>query len=583
MGPMSPMTATRESESIWSTGERSPEIERLLCDKIGISSLVAAVLARRGISTPEAANAFLDASLDGLHDPTLLPDYRAAVDAILGAKERGETIYVHGDYDVDGVTSAALFSRFLEKIGCKVVTHVPHRKDGYGLCAAAVEDAVAHGAKLLLTCDCGISAIEEVEFAKAAGLAVVVTDHHPVGASLPRADAVVNPQRTDSLYPFAHLSGAGVVFKLCAGITKEIGWPLAKYYDHFLDLAALGTIADVMPLVGENRIIARHGLARIVESSKPGLKALLRVSGVADKLSGTGRLRAWHVSFGLGPRLNAAGRVDDARVALLLLLSKDEQESADLARKLEDLNEQRRAEQDRIVEAAMEQVLSTGRDKNSVILVYGDDWHPGVVGIVAGRLAERFHRPAFVVSVDKETGRAKGSARSIPAFNVAQAIHDHPGLIQGGGHAAAAGFGFAASQLAEVESSLVSYANARLKPEDFLSRVDVDLAIQPAEATLAAVEGLEKLEPFGLSNPTPLFMLGGMTLSQVIQTRNPDHPQALLVLNGFPPIRAAAFGMGKRLSDADNGSVIDAVVQLSVDEYKGNRKVKWVLKDLRPL
>lgn len=265
----------------WIVGERDREAEGNLQRELGIPSLLAAVLVRRGFHEPAAADRFLNPRLDQLHDPRKLPDYEAAKNAILGAKERDELIFVHGDYDVDGVTSAAIFHRFLSRIGCRVHTHVPHRmREGYGIHLSAVEEAKTLGAKLFLTCDCGVGAHEQVEAAKEAGMAVVVTDHHSVGAELPAAEAVINPHRIDSVYPFSELSGAGVVFKLCEGLSREIGLDVANYHRAYLDLAALGTIADVMPLEDENRIIARFGLERLTETKKVGLRALMREASI---------------------------------------------------------------------------------------------------------------------------------------------------------------------------------------------------------------------------------------------------------------------------------------------------------------
>jgi single-stranded-DNA-specific exonuclease len=298
----------------WIVADRKPEAEQAIRERLGTRPLLGAVLAARGFGADETTEAFLDPGLERLHEPRLLPDFEPAMREILGAKERGETIFVHGDYDVDGISSTALFSRFLTAIECKVITHVPHRtREGYGIHASAVDAAAASGAKLFLTCDCGVSAFEQVDRAKEAGMRVVVTDHHTIGATLPRAEAVVNPHRSDSDYPFQDLSGSGVVLKLCAGIAEALGLPLEKFYRAYLDLAVLGTVADVMPLLGENRVIAKHGLKSLGETKKEGLKALIAEAGLADR-AGEG-FRARDIGFGLGPRLNAAGRIDDARAA----------------------------------------------------------------------------------------------------------------------------------------------------------------------------------------------------------------------------------------------------------------------------
>ncbi|HZH99444.1 MAG TPA: DHH family phosphoesterase, partial [Fimbriimonadaceae bacterium] len=286
----------------WTVPLRDAAAEKRLQDELKIPSVVAAVLINRGFSDPEAAHKFLNPSLDDLGSPKKLPDYDAAVKHILGARERKEKIFVHGDYDVDGVTSTALLTRFLQSIGCEVVAHVPHRmKEGYGIHLNAVDAAVATGAKLFLTCDCGVSAFDQIDRAKELGMTVVVTDHHSIGECLPEAHAMINPHRTDSEYPYAELSGVGVAFRLCEGLTEEVGYKKEHYRRAFLDLAVLGTVADVMPLTGENRIITRHGLKHLLESKKIGIKALLRESKVLEECRGV--LKCYHIGFMLGPRL----------------------------------------------------------------------------------------------------------------------------------------------------------------------------------------------------------------------------------------------------------------------------------------
>ncbi|MBC8065034.1 MAG: single-stranded-DNA-specific exonuclease RecJ, partial [Chlorobia bacterium] len=437
----------------WVLSERNQAAETTLRQELGVSAIVAALLVQRGISDPTSADLFLNPSLDHLHDPSLLPDYELARDEILGAKERGDLIFVHGDYDVDGVTSAAIFHRFLTKIGANVETHVPHRmKEGYGIHHSAVEVAKQKGAKLFLTCDCGISAHDRVEAAKEAGMRVVVTDHHTVGHSLPDAHAIVNPHRADSKYPFPELSGAGVVLKLCAGLTRDLGMPVDKFYRGFLDLAVLGTVADVMPLYGENRIIAKFGLERLAETQKVGLQALKEIAGV--KLP----LRTYAIGFQLGPRINAVGRIDDSGLALKLLLENDYEAAKGIALTIEQFNIDRKDSQQKMIEEAIEMVETQGLAEKYVIAVASADWHAGIVGLVAGRLVERYNRPAFCFIIDEARGLYKGSARSIPAFSVVDAIRAYPDLIEGGGHNMAAGCSFLSSEFENVAALLNEYA-----------------------------------------------------------------------------------------------------------------------------
>jgi single-stranded-DNA-specific exonuclease len=558
----------------WMVPGRDVETERLLQQELKIPSLLAAVLVQRGWTDPAEAYKFLNPSLDDLHNPELLPDYGAARDEILGAKERGETIFVHGDYDVDGVTSASILDRFLKKIGCKVVTHVPHRmKEGYGIHESAVGAAQAVGAKLFLTCDCGISAFDQVAAAREAGMRVVVTDHHAVHAELPPAQAVVNPHRPDSVYPWAELSGAGVVLKLCAGLTKEIGWPLHMYYRNFLDLAALGTIADVMPLLDENRIIARHGLERLGDSKKAGIIALKKVAEL------TGAVSSYHVGFLLGPRINAVGRIDDAAVALELLLENDELKADVLAKRIDVINTERKAEQVRIVEEAIRMVREKGQDKNNVILVGHESWHAGVVGIVASRLVEEFGRPAFVATLS-EDGRGKASGRSIPKFNLANALESLSDLMQGGGHAMAAGCSFEYAQMDQIAGALHDYAGQFLTEDDFKVVRKADVDVQASEVTFAAVQQMKSLEPFGAANPEPVFVARHMTLSQLKPTKNPQHVQLTLMNGAGKPIRGMGFGIGEQLAEVPAGTVADVLFSPCIEEWQGSNYLKWHVRDV---
>ena len=565
----------------WVVGPRDHAAEARLRQELGLPSLVAAVLAQRGFADPATAHAFLNPSLDDLLPPEGLPDYGLARDAILGARERKELIYVHGDYDVDGVTSAAILYRFLSRIGCNVHVHVPHRmKEGYGIHRSAVEAAREMGAKLFLTCDCGISALAQIAAAREAGMIVVVTDHHTVGHALPDAHAIVNPHRADSTYGFEELSGAGVAFKLCAGLTQELGHPLPAYYRGFLDLAALGTIADVMPLVGENRVIARFGLERLADTKKVGIQALMRAAKIEPKPGQS--LRSGDVGWRLGPRINAAGRIDDAAIALRLLLSADGEEADALAGEIEAINTERKATQQRVMDEASERAEAEGAHLRNVLIVAGEGWHGGIVGIVAGRLAEKYRRPTFVLNVNPKTGMAKGSARSIANFNLADAIRAYPHLMDGGGHAMAAGCAFPAERLAEVVAALDGYAGERLTSEDFRPTLAADLEIEPEEITFAAVESLAMMEPFGCANPEPSFVARRMPLKTVKPTKNPIHAQVNFRRAGGPLVPGIAFNIGESLCAQTSGCELDVLFAPMVNEYRGMRELKWQVKAFTP-
>ena len=567
-------------QPIWTVGPRNPVAEARLVKELEVPVLVAALLAQRGLTDPAQAWAFLNPSLDDLQDPTKLPDYIPARDAILNARETKELIYVHGDYDVDGVTSAAIFHRFLTKIGCHIHTHVPHRtKEGYGINLDAVAEAKQLGAKLFLTCDCGIAACEQVAQARAAGMVVVVTDHHAIGKEIPDAEAVVNPHRTDSEYVFSELSGAGVVFRLCDGLTRELGFPIQGFYRAFLDLAAIGTIADVMPLIGENRIIAKFGLEKLQDTQKVGLQALMREAKVGQEPGKP--VRARDVGWQLGPRLNAVGRIEDAAAALQLLIENDAHAAATLARQLEQINFERRSQTMRVADEAEEMVRSNGYDDRALIMVASADWHPGIVGIVASRLVERFHRPSFVMTLDAERGICKGSARSIPAFHLADAIWAHPDLMAGGGHAMAAGCSFPIDRLAEVRSALETYAGSRLTADDLVPAVSADMEVTWDEVTMAAADGIQLLEPFGCANPEPVFLGKAVSLSQIRPTRAPQHVRLVMRQNEGTAFLGIAFGIGEALTEMGAGSVVDLLFRPEVNEFRGDRELQWKVRDYR--
>ena len=569
------MIAVSARNARWIVPERDQIAEARLQRELGVSSLLAGLLVARGWREPEAAHKFLHPQLSDLHDPRLLPDYMAARDTILAAREAGDLIYVHGDYDVDGVTSAAILTRFLRKIGCKVEVHVPHRmREGYGIHATAVEEARQLGTKLFLTCDCGGSAVEQIKQAKSYGMKVVVTDHHHLPDELPDAEAIINPHRKDSLYPYEKLSGAGVAFKLCEGLTDEVGFEKKMFYKNFLDLAALGTIADVMDLDGENRLIARFGLERLTETKKAGLRALKQIAKIEDAVT------AYHVGYLIGPRLNAAGRIDDAALSLDLLLENDEAKATAIATQIDQLNTARREEQERICAAAVQSVMDARHEEKPVIVVSGEGWHKGIVGIVAGRLAEQFHRPTFVFSIDPESGIHHGSARSIPGFHLANAIYENYDLfLGGGGHAEAAGCSFDGARAEVVRTALEAYASVQLT-EEMLEKVSrADLYVSPREITPKALDELQLMEPFGRANPDPCFVARGMEVSGIKPTKNPDVVQIQFSSDG-KTIRGISFKLGRLLAGREGGFTADVLFQPKMEEYQGNTYLKWHVRDL---
>lgn len=559
---------------------RDEAAEQRLQRELGIPAMVAAVLSSRGLTDLEEAHRFLFPSLEELGDPRKLPDYEAAEKVILGARERKELIFIHGDYDTDGVTSAALLKRYLETIGCVVHAHVPHRmKEGYGIHMDAVYRAKEMGASVFLTCDCGISAHEQVAAAQEAGMTVVVTDHHTVPPDLPEATALVNPHRADSEYPFRDLSGVGVAFRFAEGLTRTLGMPVDKYRRAFLDLTVLGTIADVMPLVGENRVIARHGLVHLAQTRKEGLIALIQEANLAERAA-TGSFQSGDVGFGLGPRLNATGRIDDAERALRLLISKDPLECKKLAQEIESLNRQRKEQQDEAIRHAMEMIDQLPMEDVYVIVVGHSSWHPGIIGLVAGKVREKYNRPAFVMSYNMETQEAKGSARSIPGFNLAECLRAFPDLVQGGGHAMAAGFGAPLKNVDAVKRAFNRYARERLSAEDFVPVVEVSALLPGSDISFDSVEKLEMLAPFGMANPTPVFATQGAIVNQIKKTRNENIVQLEVQLQRGGRFWGTTFTQAEAALAMNRGDEIGLVFRPEIEEYNGRRQLKLKLSYL---
>ncbi len=561
----------------WIHRESDPEARDALVNELKISPSTAQVLAQRGYVEPEQAHRFLNPKLDDLGDPKLLPDFEAAKSEILGARERGELIYIHGDYDVDGVTSAAIFDRFLRKKDFKIHTHVPHRiNEGYGINLSAVEAAHAMGAKLFLTCDCGITAHAQVLRARELGMRVVVTDHHELKDTLPKAQAVVNPHRRDSEYPFSNLSGAGVVYRLCEGIINDLAPnEVDSYRRNFADLAALGTIADVMPLTDDNRIIAKFGLEKLTDTKKKGLMALKEVAEIR------GRVMSYDVGFKLGPRLNAAGRIDDAALSLQLLLTDDYGKAMDLARELDKHNTDRREMQDQMFTEALAQAEALGAGTQYVILVFDPNWHPGVVGIVAGKLKEHYSRPAFAGTIDPETGKGKASGRSIPGLSLAEMIGAHPALVQGGGHAMAAGIGFPAEHLSEIRAAFDAHARSVLTPEDLYPTVEIAAIVDGRDVTRQSIDEFSALEPFGMMNPKPIFGAKHLEITS-IRSMGAEQTHAQIVLkHDGGTVRCVGWGMFSALQSLRPGDRVDVAFEPQINSYQGQESVQWKLVDVR--
>ncbi|NLY54849.1 MAG: single-stranded-DNA-specific exonuclease RecJ [Firmicutes bacterium] len=482
-------------QAVWRIKERKREAARQMAQQLDLHPVVVEVLMQRGITEIGAMQRFLHPDLSHLHDPLSLPDMVEAVDRIRIAEEQGQLIAIYGDYDADGLTATALLVDYLRHRGNQVTYYIPDRLDeGYGLHGEAIEELASRGVQLLITVDCGINSRGEVALANQLGMDVIITDHHtPDIAELPDAVAVINPKLPHSEYPFVELAGVGLALKLVQALG---GIAAAASY---LDLAALGTVADVVPLVDENRVIVRFGLEAMGESRRPGLRALLAVAGI-DSASPT----AGQVAFMLAPRLNAAGRLNEADLALELLLTEDESRAEELAASLSQFNSQRQSIEQAITEEAEAMVSLLEPEQRWFIVLAKAGWHPGVIGIVASRLAERHHRPVILLTLEED--QARGSGRSIPGYDLIAALHAHSHLLSSyGGHKAAAGLSLSQANIEPLAEALNRHVQATLEPAQLRPTILLDAELDPSELTLDLVRSLEKLEPFGAANPEPVF------------------------------------------------------------------------------
>lgn len=579
MGPSTP-PATGPLPARWirrSRGEHDGAVAALVSE-LGLPEPLCRLLVQRGHADPDAAKAFLRPRLDHLHDPDRLAGMTDAVARIGRALDSGETILVHGDYDVDGVCSAALYTRVLRRLGGRVEPFVPHRlSDGYDLSHAGIRRATEVGATLILTGDCGIVAHDAVRAAAAAGIDVVVTDHHTPGPSLPPAVAVVNPNRVDDGYPTKVLCGAGVAFKLCQALAAARGLEeSALWYE--LDLVAVATIADLVPLVEENRVLVRYGLKVLRETGNVGLRALVRAAGLDERRE----ISAGQVSHILGPRINAAGRVGAASDGVRLLLSEDEAEAASLASGMESANRERQAVDRRTLGEALERLeREYDPERDYAVVLSGEDWHPGVIGIVASRVVERIHRPAVLISLHGDAP-ARGSARSIRGFHLYDALESCAGLLERfGGHKYAAGLDIHPSRIDAFRAALNERAHAVLTAEDLVPEIEVDLELRLPEATLGLFSLLKHFGPFGNGNPSPVFAARGVAPAGRPRVVGKDHLKLRLEQDDAT-LDAIGFRMADRMPWLERAPRLDVAFQLQENVWNGRTELQARLVDVRP-
>ena len=561
----------------WVIRRADPSVVATLSAELGISKPAAVVLAGRSIADPDAARRYLNPSTADLHSPKLLPDIDAAVGRLLRALDQKEHILIHGDYDADGLTATALLFRALRNLGANVSYHVPHRiREGYDIRDATVRWAAERGVTLIVTVDCGVGAVEAIEEAARLGVDVLVTDHHHPGPTLPPALAVVNPVRQDSSYPFGGLAGVAVALKLVCALCEAKGIPTASAHRAYLDLVALGTCADVSPLVDENRALVKLGLEQLSVSKKPGIQALMAEAGVG----GNGPVTVWNVGFALAPRLNAAGRLHDPTEALELLLTNDEAEAQRLARQLGESNAQRRSEQERILAEAKAQVNVAELARTRMLVVSGEGWHPGVVGIVAGRLTEAYRRPTAVIAVDGDS--ARGSARSIGSFHLVKALDRCSDLLERyGGHRLAAGFDVRVENIPALKQRLQDVAQEMVSDDDLRDELEIDAWVDTRDLVPDLWREVEMMEPFGEGNPAPLFASRMLILGVQQFGRNSEHLRMTVRGEGMIPMEAIWWRRGALAERLRPGTECDLCYKLDVNRYGGRETIRLSVEDMR--
>jgi len=563
----------------WDTTPYDDDAATTLAAAINVPPVVARLLCQRGLSDPELAARFLNPTLDQLHDPMALADMGVAVERILAAIARKERIAIHGDYDVDGVTSTVILRRSLELLGADVVHFIPERlKDGYGLQPAAIERLHADGVALIVSVDCGIRGADAAVRARELGVDLIITDHHEPDDVLPPALAVINPKRHDCSYPDKHLAGVGVALKLVQALCGRTG--RENLLPGFVKIAAIGTLADVVPLVGENRIIAKIGLELLTKGPhKIGLRSLLDVCGLTGKT-----IDSYHIGFMLAPRVNAAGRMSTPDIATRLLLASDESmgdEARALAMQLDAENVRRQEEEGEIL-AAAKKIVQTDPDvgARSVLVVAGEGWHRGVIGIVASKLVDAFHRPAIVLSIDGDV--AHGSCRSIARFDMLSALERSSHLmIRFGGHKQAAGLTMDAARIRELRIAVNDVADETLGPEDLMPRLRIDSDLSFRTITGAVAAGVTSLAPFGVGNPRPMFAARGVEIIDGPRKLKERHLKMSLKQDGRI-FRAIAWRSAERHDYlTEHRSALDVAFSLEQNQFNGETYVELTLSDMK--
>ena len=554
----------------WQIYETDSQKVQELIDKYNLNLLLATILVNRNILETENLDKFLKPTRNDFHDPFLMPDMKIAVERILKAIENKEKIIIYGDYDADGITSITVLKSFFKDIGVEVSSYIPNRlEEGYGLNKPAVKKIVDDKYNLMITVDCGISAIEEIDYANSLGIETIVTDHHEVGEKLPNALAIVDAKRKDNMYPCRDLAGVGVVFKLIQALSIKLNLKEESYLK-YLDIVCIGTISDIVPLVDENRVIAKLGLMLVNQTKNLGLKSLLMSSGYKKIDSTT-------ISFGVAPRINACGRMGHAEEALKLFLSNNINEVQELTKKLNDYNVKRQDIEKRIYEEAVKQIEEKNLSKNNTIIVAGENWHHGVIGIVASKITEMYFKPSILLC--NEEDESKGSGRSIPGFDLHDALMkclDH--IEKFGGHSMAIGITIKKSELEQFSQSLENVAKEE-HTEEIVPIVQIDAKISLSDINKEMVESLNQLEPFGEGNKMPIFVIKNLKIDSIRALTEGKHLK-LTLREGNNMVNAIGFNMGSLAEEYKIGDKIDVAGMLEINSFNGVDSVQINLKDI---
>jgi single-stranded-DNA-specific exonuclease len=573
----------------WSVHRHDAAEIRALEQAAKVPFVVAQLLVCRGISDPQQAKAFLTPKLTDLRDPDLLPGVPEAAARIWSAVQAGRKICIYGDYDVDGMTATSILAICLRLLGGDVTTYVPHRIDeGYGLNAEALRTLAGRGAQMVVSVDCGITAVAEAAVAQELGLELIITDHHELGAELPAAAAIVHPRLPGTAYPFSGLCGAGVAFKLawaicqCASQAKKVSQRMREFLVQAVGLAAMGTIADVVPLVDENRTLVKHGLVSLLAQPTLGLSALLRLTKIADKRE----LSAEDIAFTIAPRLNAAGRLGQAALGVELLTTDNPERAAALSEYLNELNGTRDTLERSILLAAGKQAQEEFDPAgDSALVLAGRGWHPGVIGIVASRIVEKYHRPVVMIALDEAGIKpGVGSARSVAGFDLHAALSAcSENLLGFGGHAMAAGLSIDPAKLDAFRAAFVEHASAEISLKSRTAELRIDAEVPLSSLSTEAVRLLEQLAPFGCGNQRPVFCATGIRLSEPPRKMGGGERHLSLRLNQHGTrLRSVAFGGGEWAEEIASAGELEVAFRPVINEYQGRRNVELHLCDWRP-